>query len=157
MVGCWVCTYSSIHFFVSRSRSVARCAHIQAFTLKLQDQGRLSGVFCVCMWRVWCVWVVCVHVVLCVVLVVCVLLCCGGEAWHSLSLLFSLLPLLFPYLFLSYLSVSLFFFFFFFSCSFSYSCSCSQRRLLKTPLPPSLESVNKAANKVSTKSAFEDV
>ena len=70
----------------------------------------------------WCVW--------CVV-VVCVLLCCGGacvvcgEAWHTLSLLLSLLPLLFPFLFLSYLSFSLFFFFFFFSCSFSYSCSCS--------------------------------
>ena len=39
--------------------------------------------------------------------------------------MFSLLPLLFPFLFLSYLSFSLFFFFFFFSCSFSYSCYCS--------------------------------
>ena len=46
-----------------------------------------------------------------------------GEAWHTLFLLFSLTPLLFPFLFLSYLSFSLFFFFF--SCSFSYSCSCS--------------------------------
>ena len=44
---------------------------------------------------------------------------------HSLSLLLSLLPLLFPFLFLSYLSFPLFFFFFFFSCSFSCSCSCS--------------------------------
>ena len=35
-------------------------------------------------------------------------------------------------------------------------CRC-QRRLLPPPLPPLLESVNKAANKVSTKSAFEDV
>ena len=43
---------------------------------------------------------------------------------HSISLLLSLLPLLFPFLFLSYLSFSLFFFFFF-SCSFSYSGSCS--------------------------------
>ena len=65
--------------------------------------------------------------------VVCVVVCCGGVLWWcvvklgtlSLSLLFSLLPLLFPFLFLSYLSFSLFFFFFFFSCSFSYSCSCS--------------------------------
>ena len=63
----------------------------------------------------------------------CVLLCCGGACvWCvvklgtlSLSLLFSLLPLLFPFLSLSYLSFSLFFFFFFLSCSFSYSCSCS--------------------------------
>ena len=84
MALCSRCTYPSIHFFVSRSRSV-----------------------------VWCVW--------------CVLFCCGGacvcvacgEAWHTHSLLFSLLPLLFPFLFLSYLSFSLF------SCSFSYSCSCS--------------------------------
>ena len=29
------CTYPSIHFFVSRSRSVVDCAHIQAFTLLL--------------------------------------------------------------------------------------------------------------------------
>ena len=47
MVGCWKCTYPSIHFFVSRSRSVVDRAHIQAFTLKLpQDHGRLSGVWC---------------------------------------------------------------------------------------------------------------
>ena len=43
----------------------------------------------------------------------------------TLSLLLSLLTFLLPFLFLSYLSFSLFFFFFFFSCSFSYSCSCS--------------------------------
>ena len=43
-VGWWRCTYPSIHFFVSRSRSVVDCAHIQAFTLKLpQDHGRLTG------------------------------------------------------------------------------------------------------------------
>ena len=36
--------YPSIHFFVSRSRSVVDCAHIQVFTLKLpQDHGRLTG------------------------------------------------------------------------------------------------------------------
>ena len=68
MALCSRCTYPSIHFFVSRSRSVVWQAHIQAFTLKLpQDHGRLSGA-----------WVVCVHVVLRVVLVVCVLFCCGG-------------------------------------------------------------------------------
>ena len=102
MALCSRCTYPSIHFFVSRSRSVVWQAHIQAFTLKLpqdhgrlsivriskhslfswrrhsQDHGRLSGV---CMWRVW---VVCVHV-WCVVKL------------GTLSL----------------------------SCSFSYSCSCS--------------------------------
>ena len=58
-----------------------------------------------------------------------VVVCCGGACvWcvvklgtHSLSLLFSLLPLLFPFFF----SLLSFFFFFFFSCSFSYSCSCS--------------------------------
>ena len=37
-------TYPSIHFFVSRSRSVVDCAHVRAFTLKLsQDHGRLTG------------------------------------------------------------------------------------------------------------------
>ena len=82
-----------------------------------------SVVWCVlsCACGVCGVWVVCVHVVLCVVSGMCVLFCCGwcvcvvcGEAWHTLSLLFSLLPLLFPFLFLSYLYFSLFFFFFFF-------------------------------------------
>ena len=119
MVECWRCTYPSTHFFVSRSRSVVWQAHIQAFTLKLpQDHGRLSIVriseHSLFSWR---------SVVLCVVLVVCVCCCVVvvrvcvvyDEAWHSLSLLFSLLPLLFPFLFLSYRSFSLFFFFFFFS------------------------------------------
>ena len=31
------CTYPSIHFFVSKSRSVVDCAHIQASTRKLAD------------------------------------------------------------------------------------------------------------------------
>ena len=132
-VGCLTSTYPSIH----------------VETLKITVGCLVCGVVCV----VWCAGV----------LWWCVLLCCGGacvvcgEAWHTLSLWFSLLPLLFPFLSLSYLSFSLFFFLFFFSCSFSYSCSCSQRRLLPPPLPPLLESVNTAANKVSTKSAFEDV
>ena len=44
MVGWTRCTYPSIHFFVSRSRSVVDCARVQAFTLKLpQDHGRLTG------------------------------------------------------------------------------------------------------------------
>ena len=70
---------------LSRSRSVVWQAHVQAFTLKLpQDHGRLSGVFCVCMWRVWCegcVWCVgcvCTCGVVCGVGGVCVLFCCGG-------------------------------------------------------------------------------
>ena len=131
------CAYPSIHFFVSRSRSVVDCAHIQAFTFSSQDHGRLSIVRISkhspfsrrrhsqdhgrlsgeCMWRVWCV-----GCVWCVVVV-----CCGGVWWWWCvvklgtlpSLLLSLLPLLFPFrfpfLFLSYLSFSLFSFFFFFS------------------------------------------
>ena len=173
MVGCWRCTYPSIHFFVSRSRSVVWCV-----------VWCVCGVLCVYMWCcVWCWWWWCVCVVslwwcvcvLCGACVWCVVkigtlslslalspssslsldedtlkitvgcLLCGvvcvrvlwwcvcvvcGEDWHPLSLLLSLLPLLFPFrfpfLFLSYLYFSLFFFFFFFfSCSFSYSCSCS--------------------------------
>ena len=130
--------------FVSRSRSVVDCAHVQAFTFlltKTLSRSR-SVVWCVACVCVVCCGGVCVLCVLCVVLCVvlcyvccvCCVLCCVvcvcvvcGEAWHtlSLSLLFSLLPLLFPFLFLSYLSFSPFFFFFFFSCSFSYSCSCS--------------------------------
>ena len=97
MVGCLTSAYPSIHLSLDED------------TLKITVGCLVCGVVCG-------VWVVCVHVVLCVVC---------GEAWHTLSLLLSLLPLLFPFLFLSYLSFSLFFFFFFFSCSFSYSCSCS--------------------------------
>ena len=116
------------------------------------------------MWRVWCVgcvctcgvvcvvcglcvvWVVCVHVVLCVVLVVvcvCVLFCCGGACvWcvvklGTLSLLFSLLPLLFPFLFLSYLYFSLFFFFFFFF--FSCLTSSKKKDLFITGIFPATE------------------
>ena len=64
-VGCLTSTYPSIHFFVTRSRSVACGAHIRAFTFLLtKTLSRSRSV-------VWCV-----HVVLCVVLVVCVLLCC---------------------------------------------------------------------------------
>ena len=61
MVGCWRCTYPSIHFFVSRSRSVVR--------------GAVVCVVCVVccvgvgvdVWK-WC----CVGVVCCVVVCVCV-------------------------------------------------------------------------------------
>ena len=95
MVGCWKCTYPSIHFFVSRSRSVVWQAYIQVFTLKLpQDHGRLTGEHIskqsLFSWRrhsqghgrLSGVRVVCVHVVLCVVLVVCVLLCCEHCTKH---------------------------------------------------------------------------
>ena len=98
-VGCRLCAYPSIHVETpSRSRSVVWCVVVVC--------GLVCGVVCVVLW--WCV-------VWCVVKL----------GTLSLSLLFSLLPLLFPFLFLSYLYFSLFFFFFFFSCSFSYSCSCS--------------------------------
>ena len=115
-VGSWSrCTYPSIHFFVSRSRSVVDCARVQAFTFLLTKTLSRSRLVLWCV--VWCGgvlwWCVC-----CCVVVVRVLLCCG-EAWHTLSLLLSLLPLLFPFLFLSSFSFS------FFSCSSSYSCSCS--------------------------------
>ena len=103
-VGCQLCTCPSIHFALDEDS---------------QDHGRLSGACVWCVYGVlwWCVVVVCVVVLWWCVCVVC------GEAWHTLSLLLSLLPLLFPFLFLSCLSFSLFFFFF--SCSFSFSSSCS--------------------------------
>ena len=90
-----VVAYPSIHIKLSRSRSVDWCV-----------------VWCVCggvcdvLW--WCVLCVlcCVWCVECVVVLWwCVCAVCG-EAWHTLSLLFSLLPLLFLFLFLSYLSFS---------------------------------------------------
>ena len=76
-----------------------------------------------------------------------------GEAWHtlSLSLLFSLLPLLFPFLFLSYLFFSLFFFFSFslapsltlaleaFECDLVQS-KCTAIGSLPPPLPSLLPS-----------------
>ena len=156
-VGCPLCAYPSVHFSLDEDtledhgRLPNKCAYPSVHVETLKITGRLSGVWCGVCGVVWCGVLVCVVVLWWCVCVVC------GEAWHSLSLslLFSLLPLLFPFLSLSYLSFSLFFFFF--SCSFSYSCSCSQRRLLPPPLPPLLESVNKAANKVATKGATEDV
>ena len=89
------CTYPSIHFSLDED------------TLKITVGCLVCGVCCggVCVVVLW--WCVCVCVV--------------KLGTHSLSLLFSLLPLLFPFLFLSDLSFSLFFF----SCSFSFSCSCS--------------------------------
>ena len=68
----------------------------------------------------------CVVCGLCVYMWCCVCVVCG-EAWHTLSLFFSLFTLLSSLL--SFVSSSylylLFFFFFFFSSSFSCSCSCS--------------------------------
>ena len=118
MALCSRCTYPSIHFFVSRSRSVVWCVHVAC----------VARVVC-------CVLYVCVHVVLCVVVCVCVwccvwwcvCVCCGGACvWcvvklgtRSLSLALSLSFLLSLLLSLSIfpspslsLSFSLFFFFF---------------------------------------------
>ena len=86
------------------------------------------------MWRVWCVGCVCTCGVVCGVWVVVVRVCgVCGEAWHTLSLLFSLLPLLFPFLFLSYLYFSLFF-----SFSFSFSFSLAPSLTLALALVLSL-------------------
>ena len=78
---------------LSRSRSVVWCV--------VWCVCVVCCVLCVCMWRVWCVgcvymwcwWCVCVVLLWWCVCVVC------GEAWHTLSLFLSLLPLLFPLLF----------------------------------------------------------
>ena len=105
------------------------------------------------MWRVRCVGCVCTCGVVCGVGGVCVLLwwrvcVVCGEAWHalslSLSLLFSLLPLL------SHLSFSLFFFFFLCSCS----CSCSSSFLFPPSsflLPPSNAQKKREGTKVLLK------
>ena len=91
------CTYPSIHFFVSRSRSVVDCAHIQAFTfLSTKTLSSSRSVVDCALGFVWCgvvlcgvvwfvyVWcgVVCVCVFVCVFVCVCVcvlycVLCCG--------------------------------------------------------------------------------
>ena len=97
------------------------------------------------MWRVWCVGCVCTCGVVCGVGGVCVLFCCGGACvWCVVKLGTLSLPCSLSFLFRQQIQCCM--------CR----CRC-QRRLLPPPLPPLLESVNKAANKVSTKSAFEDV
>ena len=120
MALCSRCTYPSIHFFVSRSRSVVWCVHVACVVCGL-----------------------CVHVVLCVVLVVCVcccvvvvvvcvLLCCGGACvWCvvklgtlSLSLSLALSPS-------SSLSLSL-------SLSFSLLSFCFSSFSFSSYLAPSL-------------------
>ena len=129
MVGCWKCTYPSIHVETpSRSRSVVDSAHIRAFTFLLTKTlsrsrsvvwcvwcgvcGVLCFVFCVCMWRVWCVGCVCTCGVVCGVggvcwcVVVCVCVCLCVVKLGTLSLLHLLFPFRFPFLFLSYLSFS---------------------------------------------------
>ena len=104
-VGCLTNTYPSIHVedtlkitvacgahiraftflltkTLSRSRSVARCAHIQAFakTLKITVGCLVCGVVCVarvvCRVLCVCMWCVCVHVV-CVCACVVVARVCG--------------------------------------------------------------------------------
>ena len=84
MIGSWSrCTYPSIHFFVSRSRSVVDCARVQAFTFLLTKTLSRSrsvvwcvvwcGVVCVvCGVLWWCVVVVCVCCCVVVVRVWCV-------------------------------------------------------------------------------------
>ena len=72
MVGCWRSTYPSIHFFVSRSRSVVRGAVV-------------CVVFVVCcvgvgVWSCWCC-------------VLCVLVCWCGVVWSVVWSLFSLFSL----------------------------------------------------------------
>ena len=127
-------TYPSIHFSLDEDTleitvGCPLCAYpsIHVDTLKITVGCLVCGVVC------WCVVVVCVVVMWWCVCVVC------GEAWHTLSLSCSL-----SFLFRQQIQCCM--------CR----CRC-QRRLLKTPLPPLLERVNKAASKVSTKSAFEDV
>ena len=123
---CSKCTYPSIHFFVSRSRSVAGGAHIQAFTFLIDEDTLKITVGCLV-----CACGVCGA---CGVLCFCMCVCVWCEAWHALSLSCSLsfllslhlsslsfLTLLFPFHFLSHFSFSLFFFFFLCSCSFSCS------------------------------------
>ena len=108
------CTYPSIHVkTLSRSPSVASSAYP---SIHVETPSRSRSV-------VWCV--LCVHVA-CVVCGLCVYMWCCVWCWWcvcvvklgtlSLSLLFSSPSSSLPYLFLSYLSFSLFFFFFFFSC-----------------------------------------
>ena len=64
MVGRPRCTCPSIHFFVSRSRSVARRARVQAFVCVCA----VSGVWCVMCGVWWCVCGVCAcSVVVCIV------------------------------------------------------------------------------------------
>ena len=55
------CTYPSIHFFVSRSRSVVDCARVQAFVCVVCD---MCGVRVVCVRVCVCVCVVCCACVL---------------------------------------------------------------------------------------------
>ena len=119
------------------------------------------------MWRVRCVGCVCTCGVVCGVGGVCVCCCGGACVWcvvmlgtRSLSLLFSLLPLL------SHLSFSLLFLFLS-SFSFSFALAPSLALSLALSLPPSsfllppssflLPPSNAQKKKRGNKSAFEDV
>ena len=66
------CTYPSIHFFVSRSRSVARRVRVQAFVCVGVCRGGDVCVQCG-VWYVWCV--ICVVCDMCGVCVSCRVLC----------------------------------------------------------------------------------
>ena len=134
-VGCRLCAYPSIRLsldgdtlkITGRLSTVHVCKH-SLFSRRRhsQDHGRLSGVWCWCVCvcvvcGVLCVHVACVACGLCVYMwCVCVCCCvCGSCVWcvvklgtHSLALFPALSPSsLFPFLFLSYLSFSLFVFF----------------------------------------------
>ena len=70
MALCSRCTYPSIHFFVSRSRSVVDCAHVRAFTMKLSRSWSVvrGAVVCDVLCVVWVHEGVVLCDVLCVVL-----------------------------------------------------------------------------------------
>ena len=141
-VGCLTSTYPIVHVETpSRSRSVVwcvLCVHVACVVCVWCVW--CVGCVCTCgvvcgVWVVGCVWVVCVHVVLCCVVVVCVWCVMGLGA---LSLLFSLLPLLFPFLFLSsfsfYLAPSLTLALAAFECDLVQS-KCTAIGSLPPPLP----------------------
>ena len=93
------------------------------------------------------------------------LFCCGGACvWcvvklGTLSLLLSLLPLLFPFRFPFLFLIFIFsLLFFFFSCSFSYSCSCScsfSFSSLSSLLATKHCGKNRSTNTVANIEAFE--
>ena len=160
-VGCRLCTCPSIHYFVSRSRSVVDCARVQIFTFlltKTLSRSR-SVVWCV----VWCV-VFCVYMWCCVWCVcgVCALFCCGGACvvcvvkLGTLSLLLSLIPLIFPFRF-PFLFLSSF------SCSSSLALSLTLALALVISLfllsllfsPPNTMERNRSTNTAANIEAFE--
>ena len=121
--------------------SYGRGAHIQAFTFLLTKTLSRSRSVVWCVWSVGCVCtcgVVCgVGGVWVVLLWWCVCVVCG-EAWHTLNLFISLLPLLFPFRFPFLFSLI---FIFLSSFSFSFSLAPSLTRALALVLSLFLLSV----------------